>query len=64
MSKKDKEILESEIAKKDYVQTLPSEVISYNDGEGPIVSNFEVEFKDEEEIQYAGGLRGIRGLKS
>jgi len=50
MNKKDKEQFETELAKKDFIETLPSEVISYNEGYGPTVSNFEVEFKDDEEI--------------
>lgn len=64
MNKKDKEQFETELAKKDFIETLPSEVISYNEGYGPTVSNFEVEFKDDEEIQYSGGVRGIRGLRA
>lgn len=64
MNKKDKEQLETELAKKDFIETLPSEVIVYNEGYGPTVSNFEVEFKDDEEIQFSGGVRGIRGLRA
>lgn len=64
MNKKDKEHAETEMAKKDFVDTLPSEVIVYNEGYGPMVSNFEVEFKDDEEIQFSGGVRGIRGLRA
>lgn len=28
------------------------------------MSNFEVEFKDDEEILFSGGVRGIRGLRA
>lgn len=64
MNKKDKAGYETEMAKKDFIDTLNSEVIVYNEGYGPMVSNFEVEFKDDEEIVYSAGVRGIRGLRA
>ena len=32
--------------------------------DGALITNFEVEVEVEEEIMYAGGVRGIRALKN
>jgi len=40
---------------------VPNEIIYLADD--TLIRNFEVDFKDEEELTYAGGIKGIRALR-
>jgi hypothetical protein len=44
-----------------YVESLPNEVIHMADN--TMIKNFEVDFQEEEELTYAGGIKGIRALR-
>ena len=40
---------------------IPNEVIHLADE--TLIHNFEVDFQEEEEVTYAGGIKGIRALR-
>lgn len=40
---------------------MPNEIIYLPDD--TLIRNFEVDFKEEEELTYAGGIKGIRALR-
>jgi hypothetical protein len=40
---------------------VPNEVIFLNDE--TMIRNFEVDFAEEEELTYAGGIKGIKALR-
>lgn len=44
-----------------FLESMPNEVIQMSDS--TFVKNFEVDFHEEEEIAYAGGIKGIRALR-
>jgi uncharacterized protein (DUF1015 family) len=48
---------------KPFIDTVPNEIIKLQD-ETIYVKNFEVDFgEEEEELTYAGGIKGIRALR-
>ena len=61
LSKKEQEKHDLEMAQKDKLEKAPKEIITTE--EGAMITNFEVEFGEEEEITFAGGIRGIRALR-
>ena len=62
MSRKEQEAEDAQAAEKTYIEAVPNEVIVF--GEGDVhICNFEVDFKDEEEIRFASGVKGIKALK-
>ena len=61
MSKKEMEKLQDELSQKSYIETVPNEVIFLNDD--IMIRNFEVDFKEEEELVLAGGIKGIKALR-
>ena len=46
---------------KPFLETKPNETIKLQDSS--MIRNFEVDFEEEEEIAWAGGIKGIRALK-
>ena len=40
---------------------IPNEVIHMADE--TVIRNFEVDFEEEQEVTYAGGIKGIRALR-
>lgn len=44
-----------------YLESKPNESIQLSDA--TVVKNFEVDFDEEEEVAYAGGIKGIRALR-
>jgi hypothetical protein len=47
---------------KSYIDTKPKEVISLAT-EPTLVNNFEVDFSQELEVMYSGGIKGIKALR-
>ena len=43
------------------MESVPNEVIKLQDE--VMIRNFEVDFEEEEEIRYAGGIKGIKALR-
>ena len=62
LSKVDQEKADAQDAEKTYIEAVANEVIKIKNDE-MVVRNFEVEFADEEEIRYAGGIKGIKALR-
>jgi hypothetical protein len=61
LSKQDQQKEEEIDAERTYIESVPNEVIKM---EGDcLIRNFEVEFVNEEEICYAGGVKGIKALR-
>jgi hypothetical protein len=46
---------------KEFLETKPNETIRLDDKS--MIRNFEVDFEEEEELAYAGGIKGIRALR-
>ena len=46
---------------KEFLETKPNETIHLDDKS--MIRNFEVDFEEEEELAYAGGIKGIRALR-
>jgi hypothetical protein len=61
MSKKEMEKLQEELQSKSHIELMPNEVIFMNDE--TMIRNFEVDFAEEEELVYAGGIKGIKALR-
>lgn len=64
LSKKAAEEHEAEMQRKDYIDTIPNEVIHCHEDDGAMITNFEVDFKEEEEMMMSSGVRGIRALRA
>ena len=64
LTKKAAEEHEASQRGKDYIDTLPNEVIHTHEDDGAMITNFEVDFKEEEEITMSSGIRGIRALRA
>lgn len=47
---------------KPYLETKPNETIKMQDS-SMMIKNFEVDFNEEEELTWAGGVKGIRALR-
>ena len=45
----------------DFLETKPNETIRLEDNS--MIKNFEVDFDEEEEVTWAGGIKGIRALR-
>lgn len=61
MSKKDEERYQEELDAKSHIESVPNEVIYMPDD--TYIRNFEVDFAEEEELTYAGGIKGIKALR-
>ena len=46
---------------KPFLETKPNETIRLDDKS--MIKNFEVDFEEEEEVTWAGGVKGIRALR-
>ena len=55
------EKLQIEQESKSHIESVPNEVIFLNDE--TMIRNFEVDFAEEEELTYAGGIKGIKALR-
>ena len=63
LTKKERGQIEAALKTKDYMDTIPKEMIFCNEEDGSVIHNFEVEFEQEEELAMTGGLRGIKALR-
>jgi hypothetical protein len=63
MNKKEREADAKEKFNKDYMDTLPKEVIHTNEEDGAMIHNFEVDVQEQEVIAMTSGVRGIKALR-